>query len=155
MHIALLRGINVGGKNRLQMKDLAVVLTDVECSDVRTYIQSGNVVFQAPAEVAQKIPILVEQMIFDSLSLQVPVVMRTAAQLRRIVSENPCSKLTRIRRLSTSPFSPIARMPRRPPGSIRTARTPTSSSFTAERSICTLPKAWREASSTTATLTRS
>ena len=51
-HIALLRGINVGGKNKLPMKDLAVMFTEAGCTDVRTYIQSGNVVFAADAELA-------------------------------------------------------------------------------------------------------
>ena len=44
--IALLRGINVGGKNRLPMKELAAMFVDAGCEDVRTYIQSGNVVFR-------------------------------------------------------------------------------------------------------------
>ncbi len=45
--IALLRGINVGGRNRLPMKSLASIFTAAGCTDVATYIQSGNVVFQA------------------------------------------------------------------------------------------------------------
>ena len=46
-HIALLRGINVGGKNILPMKDLVTIFSGAGCGDVRTYIQSGNVVFRA------------------------------------------------------------------------------------------------------------
>ena len=48
-HVALLRGINVGGKNVLPMKDLAEMFADAGCTNVRTYIQSGNVIFEAPA----------------------------------------------------------------------------------------------------------
>ncbi|MCZ6853076.1 MAG: DUF1697 domain-containing protein, partial [Gammaproteobacteria bacterium] len=44
--IALLRGVNVGGKNILPMKELTRDLEKIGCSNVRTYIQSGNVVFQ-------------------------------------------------------------------------------------------------------------
>ena len=44
-YVALLRGINVGGKHKLPMKDLVEVFAAAECGDVRTYIQSGNVVF--------------------------------------------------------------------------------------------------------------
>ncbi len=44
-HVALLRGINVGGKNKLPMKSLAALFTDAGCLNVETYIQSGNVVF--------------------------------------------------------------------------------------------------------------
>ena len=53
-YIALLRGINVGGKTSLPMKELAAVLEDIGATNVKTYIQSGNVVFQsADAEVEQ------------------------------------------------------------------------------------------------------
>ena len=44
-YIALFRGINVGGRNILPMKDLVKILEDLGCSQVKTYIQSGNVVF--------------------------------------------------------------------------------------------------------------
>lgn len=49
-HIALLRGINVGGKARLPMKDLVEVFESAGCKRVRTYIQSGNVVFECEGE---------------------------------------------------------------------------------------------------------
>ncbi|MFT5079883.1 MAG: hypothetical protein ACI84E_000533, partial [Planctomycetota bacterium] len=48
--IALLRGINVGGKNRLSMADLKQDLAALGCIDVRTYIQSGNAVFESDAK---------------------------------------------------------------------------------------------------------
>jgi uncharacterized protein (DUF1697 family) len=47
VHVALLRGINVGGKNMLAMDDLVDVFSQEGCTDVRTYIQSGNVLFRA------------------------------------------------------------------------------------------------------------
>ena len=47
-HVALLRGINVGGKNPLPMKALAEEFVAAGCGDVRTFIQSGNVIFSAP-----------------------------------------------------------------------------------------------------------
>ncbi|MCA1670514.1 MAG: DUF1697 domain-containing protein [Thermomicrobia bacterium] len=46
-HLALLRGINVGGKNILPMSDLRDLFSEAGCHDVRTYIQSGNVLFRA------------------------------------------------------------------------------------------------------------
>jgi uncharacterized protein (DUF1697 family) len=46
-HVALLRGVNVGGKNKLPMKELAELFEVAGCSDVATYIQSGNVIFCA------------------------------------------------------------------------------------------------------------
>ena len=46
-YIALLRGINVGGNNKLPMRDLTTIFQQAACTEVRTYIQSGNVLFQA------------------------------------------------------------------------------------------------------------
>ncbi len=46
-YVALLRGINVGGKNKIPMSDLRSLYVEAGCGDVQTYIQSGNVVFKA------------------------------------------------------------------------------------------------------------
>ena len=51
--VALLRGINVGGRNTLPMTRLVRMFEDAGCECVRTYIQSGNVVFEAPADRAR------------------------------------------------------------------------------------------------------
>ena len=50
-HVALLRGINVGGKNMIPMADLAAMFDRCGCTSVQTYIQSGNVVFSATPAV--------------------------------------------------------------------------------------------------------
>jgi uncharacterized protein (DUF1697 family) len=88
-HVALLRGINVGGKNKLPMKDLAKLFAEVGCEDVRTYIQSGNVVFHADATTAEKVPAAVAKAIQEEFSLRVPVVTRSAAELRAVREHNP------------------------------------------------------------------
>ncbi len=88
-HVALLRGINVGGKNRLPMKDLSAIFRAAGCSRVETYIQSGNVIFQAPERSASRIPSLVAVAIQERLGLSVPVVTRTAAELQQTVGNNP------------------------------------------------------------------
>ena len=54
--IAFFRGINVGGRNALPMKALKTLLEELGCTAVRTYIQSGNVVFRAKASVARRVP---------------------------------------------------------------------------------------------------
>ena len=88
-HIALLRGINVGGRNKLPMKDLARLFQDVGCSSVKTYIQSGNVVFEAGDLTVEELPRLLAESIHRAFGLEVPVVLRSAAELRRIVESNP------------------------------------------------------------------
>ena len=89
VHAALLRGINVGGKNMLPMKDLAAMFTNAGCASVSTYIQSGNVVFEASPALARRIPALIERAISDRFGYQVPVLTRTGAALRGIVRGNP------------------------------------------------------------------
>ena len=92
IHIALLRGINVGGKNKLPMKDLVAMFTDAGCNDVRTYIQSGNVIFQAKPALAKRIPDLIAGAIRDRFGYRIPVVMRTVEELRKVLRNNPFLK---------------------------------------------------------------
>ncbi|MBW2454859.1 MAG: DUF1697 domain-containing protein [Deltaproteobacteria bacterium] len=89
VHVALLRGINVGGKNKLPMKDLVRLFEALDCHDVRTYIQSGNVVFHAKPALARRIGDLMAAAIRERFGYQVPVVLRTAAELERAATENP------------------------------------------------------------------
>src|SRR3989304_1372124 len=81
VHVALLRGINGGGKNMLPMKDLAAMFTNAGCASVSTYIQSGNVVFEASPALSRRIPTLIEKVIADRFGYQVPVVTRSGAGL--------------------------------------------------------------------------
>ncbi len=88
-HIALLRGVNVGGKNNLPMQDLAGMFILAGCEAVRTYIQSGNVVFRAGATLAARIPSLITSEIAERFGYRVPVVTRTMEELRAVVRGNP------------------------------------------------------------------
>lgn len=90
--VALLRGVNVAGKNALPMKDLAAMFVDSGCTDVKTYIQSGNVVFSASSRVATKISATITSQIADRLGLSVPVVVRTGEELRDVIEGNPFLK---------------------------------------------------------------
>jgi uncharacterized protein (DUF1697 family) len=86
--IALLRGINLGGRNRLPMKDLVVALSAAGCTDVRTYIQSGNVVFRARPAVARRVPGVVAELT-ARLGFHAAVMTRTADALRDVARSNP------------------------------------------------------------------
>ena len=90
--VALLRGINVGGKNKLPMKDLTAMFVEAGCGNVRTYIQSGNVVFEAAAGVAARLPGVIEKRIEKQFGFRTPVILRTATQLRDVVGDNPFLK---------------------------------------------------------------
>ncbi len=71
-HVALLRGINVGGKNPLPMADLVEMFAGGQCSDVRTYIQSGNVIFRATPEVAGRIGVRITERIRERFGYELP-----------------------------------------------------------------------------------
>jgi uncharacterized protein (DUF1697 family) len=88
-HVALLRGINLAGRNRLPMKGLSALFTDAGCTDVRTYVQSGNVVFQAGPDLARRIPDVIEKAIRHQFGISVPVITRSAAELRAAARANP------------------------------------------------------------------
>jgi uncharacterized protein (DUF1697 family) len=87
--VALLRGINVGGKNRLPMKDLAAIFGDAGCSGIKTYIQSGNVVFRASRACAAQLPGAIKKAISKRFGFDAPLVMRSAAELRGVTRTNP------------------------------------------------------------------
>ena len=86
--VALLRSINVGGRNRVLMADLVSLVESLGFDDVETYVQSGNVVFSGsgtPRSAAQAI----EAAITDQLGLEVPVIVRSAKQLSGLLEVNP------------------------------------------------------------------
>lgn len=93
-YIALLRGINVGGKNSLPMKDLAGMFQRAGCEDVQTFIQSGNVVFQCGKDLARNVPDLLEAAILKEKKIRVPVVVRGASAWKKIIEHNPYLKGT-------------------------------------------------------------
>ena len=88
-YVALLRGINVGGKNLLPMRDLVALFHDAGCADAKAYIQSGNVVFRAPHEVAARLPAALRKAVAGRFGFQVPVIVRTAEELQRVARGNP------------------------------------------------------------------
>lgn len=88
-YVALLRGINLGGKNKLPMKDLVAILERAGCVRVRSYIQSGNVVFEAEPELAAGLAARVSAEIEKRFRLRVPVMLRTARELRAVARKNP------------------------------------------------------------------
>ncbi len=92
-YLGLLRGINVGGKNKILMTDLSAMFVTAGCKNVRTFIQSGNVVFDVSAKVSAQVPRLVAEQITNRLGYKTPVVLRSLAELEDAVSNNPFLKL--------------------------------------------------------------
>jgi uncharacterized protein (DUF1697 family) len=91
--LAFLRGINVGGKNIIPMENLREAFASLEFSEVKTYIQSGNVVFipQTAAKAALKKKI--EKMILAKYGLTVPVILRSKTEIQKMIKADPFGKL--------------------------------------------------------------
>ncbi len=89
-YVAMLRGVNVGGRARLSMADLRRIVADLGHVDVETYIQSGNVAFGSTAAASGLGP-AIERRLRDELGLSAGVVVRSHAQLRAVLEGNPLS----------------------------------------------------------------
>jgi uncharacterized protein (DUF1697 family) len=90
--IVLLRGVNVGGRNRVPMPALREALEAAGFKDVVTYVQSGNVVLAGAAK-ADALAREVEAVIADAFGLDVAVVVRTRAELAKVVRHDPLGKV--------------------------------------------------------------
>lgn len=87
-YVALLRGINVGGRNKVAMADLREAFEAGGYQDVRTYIQSGNVLFRSDAPRAS-LEADLETMLERRLGMTLVVVVRSRVQLRNVVAKAP------------------------------------------------------------------
>lgn len=94
-YIALLRGVNVGGHNRLAMADLRAVLTDLGHRDVRTYVQSGNAVFTSTDTDPGAIGAALAKRLSADLGVSPSVMVRRADELAAIVDANPFAEQAR------------------------------------------------------------
>ncbi len=88
-YLALLRGINVGGKNIIKMADLRECFEAEGFRDVVTYIQSGNVIFRAPYTGHRALTKRIEKMLAAAFDYDASVVMRPRKQMRAVVSDAP------------------------------------------------------------------
>lgn len=89
-YIAILRGINVSGKNKILMQDLKLIFESLHFKNVQTYIQSGNVVFEAKSE--KNLATLIQQKIKDQYGFDVPVIIRTVDEISGNLKTNPYLK---------------------------------------------------------------
>lgn len=87
--IALIRGINVGGHNKMPMTALARTLEHAGCVDVRTYIQSGNVVFASPLKSKTALAKQLGDAIESEFAFRPQVLLLSAAEFNAAVTNNP------------------------------------------------------------------
>ena len=98
-YIALLRGINVSGQKIIKIDELRKLFESLGFENVKTYIQSGNVVFKSQINRPEKIVKSIERKIKEVFSFDVTVIIRTHDELKKIIRTNPFLKNKPIERL--------------------------------------------------------
>lgn len=88
-YISLLRGINVSGQKLIKMQTLEKTFQNLGCEKVKTYLQSGNVVFTSNTTSTKALETQIEQEIKKDFGFDVPVLILTEAKLRETISNNP------------------------------------------------------------------
>lgn len=88
-HLALLRGVNVGGRNRVAMADLRAVAEALGHRDVATYIQSGNMVFSSDESDTVRLAVTLEEAVAGRLGVRAGVVVLTRSEVAQVMRDNP------------------------------------------------------------------
>jgi uncharacterized protein (DUF1697 family) len=91
-YIAILRGINVSGQKKINMNDLAKLLAELNFEDIRTYIQSGNIIFKYSKTDHKILASNIAKKIFEKYKFETPVLIRTCNELEDIIKINPFLK---------------------------------------------------------------
>ncbi len=90
--ISLLRGVNVGGHNKIKMQALGALYQTLGLRDPQTYIQSGNVIFRTPGRDLARLRQRIENGIERSFGFRPDVMLRTPSELRDVIGRNPFAK---------------------------------------------------------------
>jgi uncharacterized protein (DUF1697 family) len=88
-YISLLRGINVSGRKKVKMSDLKTLYESLKLSKVKTYIQSGNVIFESAISDVDELQRNIEQKTEKTFGFSVSVIIRTNREFKRIIDHNP------------------------------------------------------------------
>ena len=89
LYVALLRGINVGGNNKIKMNELAAYFESLGFTDVRTYIQSGNVIFRADEPDQARLRARLEAALSEAFQYDANLMLREDEEMRAIVAQAP------------------------------------------------------------------
>jgi len=93
--VALLRGINVGGRKLIKMPELVRIFAGAGCKNVRTYIQSGNVIFDSASSSPTALTRKIERTLEAELGFHVTVILKKLSELEAIVRRNPFRKFAK------------------------------------------------------------
>ncbi len=91
-YVAILRGINVGGKRMIKMDALKQLFASLGFQNVETYIQSGNVFFQSKKTSEEKLAATIAKEIKSVFTFDVPTIVKNIDELKQIIANNPFTK---------------------------------------------------------------
>ena len=91
-YVAMLRGVNITGHNSIKMEQLRGLCDRLGFQKVETYVQSGNIVFQAKTENPALLSKQISESILDSVGFETPVIVRTSKEMQNVVADNPFLK---------------------------------------------------------------
>lgn len=89
IYVALLRGINIGGQNKINMKELKTFFERIGMLNVVTYINSGNIIFEEPVHTEAEIVQLLEEVISEDFSLEIKVLIQSLNQFEQVMNVLP------------------------------------------------------------------
>ncbi len=93
LHISLLRGINVGGHHKIPMSSLKQWYEELGFHDVKSYIQSGNLVFKSPLKKNTDVELLIKEKIRSMHNMNIEVIVRSAGEFEKALRNHPFAKL--------------------------------------------------------------
>ncbi len=96
VYVAILRGINVGGQKIIKMENLRTSFEALGFRQVRSYVQSGNIIFEASKRPTSSLSGKIREKILNDFGFSVPLILRTSAEMEKIVNDNPFLKENRI-----------------------------------------------------------
>jgi uncharacterized protein (DUF1697 family) len=88
-YLVLLRGVNVGGNNIIKMNELKTLFEDMNFTDVRTYIQSGNILFKEFENDKTKLVKRIEETLFGKLNNKINMSILTSTEVKEIINKKP------------------------------------------------------------------
>ena len=88
-YIALLRGINISGKNKISMSELKLELENNKYQNVFTYLNSGNIIFTSDIDNKESIIKDINKIIKNKFNLEIPVFVMTSSELEDVLNNNP------------------------------------------------------------------
>jgi len=92
VYIAMLRGVNLGGRNKIKMDDLKTMCRSLKLRDPQTYVQSGNVIFGSDEKKPEKLAAMLQARIERGCGFRPEVIMRSSEEMRRAIAANPFAK---------------------------------------------------------------